>query len=99
MKFRAHLNLALVSGALALAVLPGVSAAGGVEGAWDKFHNSHLGGGGSVPTGGIANPWDSFHASHLGKQTVASPSVTASSLQNPWDEFHQSHIGSTGSRG
>ncbi|HET9699331.1 MAG TPA: hypothetical protein VFP70_00265 [Burkholderiales bacterium] len=102
MKFLVDLNRALASGALAalLVVAPGVSAAGGIEGAWDKFHNDHVSGGGSVPAGaGISNPWHSFHARHLGGQEAAAPSDAASSLQNPWDRFHQSHIGSAGSQG
>ena len=102
MKFFVDLNRALASGALAalLVVAPGVSAAGGIEGAWDKFHNDHVSAGGSVPVGaGISNPWHSFHTSHLRAGSSVPPSVTASSLQNPWYRFHQSHIGAAGSQG
>jgi hypothetical protein len=99
MKFRSNLNGALVGGALAAAlVLPGVSFAGGIEGAWDQFHNSHVSAGGSAPAGGIVGAWDGFHQNHVAEQTVESASE-ASSLQNPWNSFHQSHIGSSGSQG
>lgn len=101
MKFRANLNGALVSGAFAavLAIVPGISTAGGIDGAWDQFHNRHVSAGGSAPsTTGIVGAWDGFHVSHVGEQAVASPSA-ASSLQNPWNSFHQSHIGSSGSQG
>lgn len=99
MKFRANLNLALVSGALAaaLAVAPGVSTAGGIEGAWDQFHKSNVGAGGSVPsTEGIVGAWDSFHQSHVGQEASGSPSFAGGSLDNPWDKFHQSHTSRAG---
>lgn len=102
MKFRTILNGALASGvfATALAFVPTAAAAGGVEGAWDQFHNSHVSAGGSAPAGGgITGAWEGFHQSHVAEQTAAVPSVTGSSLQNPWDSFHQSHIGSNGSQG
>lgn len=98
MKFRANLNGALVGGALAavLAIVPGVSAADGIEGAWDQFHNSHVSVGGSAPaTGGIVGAWDGFHRGHVSVQSAPSPSVAGGTLQNPWDSFHQSHIGSS----
>jgi hypothetical protein len=103
MKFRAHLNLALAGGALAaaLALVPGISTAGGIEGAWDKFHNSQLGVGGSAPASpGIVGAWDQFHGAHLGIQDASAGSAVAGgSLENPWEKFHNSHLGSTGSRG
>lgn len=102
MKFRANLKGVFVGGALAsvLAFLPGITVAGGIEGAWDEFHKSHVTADGAVPaTGGIVGAWDSFHQSHAGHETVASPSVAAGSLQNPWDAFHQGHSRSIGSRG
>jgi len=95
MKFRANLNLALLSGAFAaaLAIVPGVSAAGGIDGAWDQFHNSHVSAGGSVPSSdNIVGAWDQFHNAHTASpQGSASPSFAGGSLDNPWDKFHQNH--------
>ncbi|HEX6829784.1 MAG TPA: hypothetical protein VF104_12495 [Burkholderiales bacterium] len=99
MKFRANLNLALVGGAFAavLAVVPGVSAAGGTEGAWGQFHNSHVSAGGAVPSGaGISGAWDGFHQSNVGEGSSVSSSFAGGSLQNPWDRFHQSHTNADG---
>jgi len=102
MKFRANLKGVFVGGALAsvLAFLPGITMAGGIEGAWDQFHKSHVKVDGAAPaTSGIVGAWDSFHGSHVARDTVAAPSVAGGSLQNPWDAFHQDHVRSIGSRG
>jgi hypothetical protein len=92
MKFRSNLIGAL---AAAMTLVPGVSAAGDIEGAWGKFHNAHVSAAGSAPaTGGIVGAWASFHLRHAGEHGAGSPSEARSSLQNPWERFHQGHLGS-----